>query len=203
MAGRRAAGRAGIGAGRLARLISRERDECADFCLGDTGAMAGHSPAAVVAAVARRYGELGGATTMLPTPDTAWVGTELARRLGPQYWSFALTATANRWATRIARHLTGRPRICVLSYCYHGPGACTRARGLDPDVVTIGKSIAGGIPAGAYGLSGPLAQRILAGPEADIEDTGGVGGTLAGSALSVAAMRATLAFAAAVAELAA
>ena len=60
-------------------------------------------------------------------------------------------------------------------------------------MVTIGKAIAGGIPAGAYGLSSDLSERILADSTADIVDTGGVGGTLAGSALSVAAMRATLA----------
>ena len=73
-----------------------------------------------------------------------------------------------------------------------GPGGCTQAWQLEPDIVTIGKSIAGGIPAGAYGLSAELADRILADDAADIEDTGGVGGTLAGNALSVAAMRATL-----------
>ena len=262
-----------------------------DFCLGDTGAMAGHSPAATVAAVSRRFGELGGAATMLPTTDAGWVAAELARRFGPARWSFTLTATdANRWAIRIARQLTGRRKILVFSYCYHGsvdetfivagpggprsragnvgapvdprettrvvefndaaalgrelaagdvaavlmepaltnvgivlpgpgylaavreltsrngcvlindethtfsagPGGCTRAWNLEPDIVTIGKSIAGGIPAGAYGLSGELADRILGDADADIEDTGGVGGTLAGNALSVAAMRATL-----------
>ena len=73
-----------------------------------------------------------------------------------------------------------------------GPGGCTKAWGLEPDIVTIGKSIAGGIPAGAYGLAPELAERILADKSADIEDTGGVGGTLAGNALSVTAMRATL-----------
>ena len=73
-----------------------------------------------------------------------------------------------------------------------GPGGCTRAWNLDPDIVTIGKSIAGGIPAGAYGLAGELAERIMNDDAADIVDTGGVGGTLAGNALSVAAMRATL-----------
>jgi len=73
-----------------------------------------------------------------------------------------------------------------------GPGGCTQAWRLSPDVVTIGKSIAGGIPAGAFGLSHDLSERILADSRADIEDTGGVGGTLAGNALSVAAMRATL-----------
>jgi glutamate-1-semialdehyde 2,1-aminomutase len=262
-----------------------------DFCLGDTGAMAGHSPLPVQTAIARRYADLGGATTMLPTEDAAWVAAELARRFGPTHWSFTLTATdANRWAIRLARQLTGRPKIGVFSYCYHGsvdesfivatpdgprsrdgnvgapvdprettrvvefndaaalerelshgdvaavlmepaltnigivlpqpgylgevreltrrngtllindethtisagPGGCSRAWGLDPDMVTIGKSIAGGIPAGAYGLSAALAEAIMTDADADIIDTGGVGGTLAGNALSVAAMRATL-----------
>jgi glutamate-1-semialdehyde 2,1-aminomutase len=274
-----------------ARLTDIDGHTYVDFCLGDTGAMAGHSPPAVRDAVARRYGQLGGATTMLPTEDAAWVAAELTRRFGAASWSFTLTATdANRWAIRLARQLTGRPKILVYSYCYHGsvdesfivatpdgprsragnvgapvdprettrvcefndaaalerelahgdvaavlmepaltnigivlpdpgyldsvreltrahgsllindethtfsagPGGCTRAWGLAPDIVTIGKAIAGGIPAGAYGLSADLADRILSDPAADIEDTGGVGGTLAGNALSVAAMRATL-----------
>ncbi|HEY2505102.1 MAG TPA: aspartate aminotransferase family protein [Streptosporangiaceae bacterium] len=274
-----------------ARLTDIDGREYIDFCLGDTGAMAGHSPAPVQAAVARQYGEIGGATTMLPTPDAAWVAAELTRRFGPSHWSFTLTATdANRWAIRLARQLTGRPKVGVFSYCYHGsvdetfiisasagpmsregnvgapvdpqlttrvvefnditalerelshgdvaavlmepaltnigivlpepgylaavraltrqhgsllindethtfsagPGGCTLAWGLEPDIVTIGKSIGGGIPAGAYGLSAELADRILADKTADIADVGGVGGTLAGNALSVAAMRATL-----------
>jgi len=274
-----------------ARLTDIDGHEYIDFCLGDTGAMAGHSPPVVQAAVATRYAELGGATTMLPTQDAAWVAAELARRFGPTHWSFTLTATdANRWAIRLARQLTKRPKILVFSYCYHGsvdeafivagpdgpapragnvgppvdprettrvvefndpaslerelaardvavvlmepaltnigivlpepgyldavreltrrsgsllindethtfsagPGGCTRAWNLDPDIVTIGKSIAGGIPAGAYGLSAALADRILNDETADLIDVGGVGGTLAGNALSVAAMRATL-----------
>ena len=65
-----------------ARLTDIDGHEFIDFCLGDTGAMAGHSPAAVQAAVSRRYGELGGATTMLPTQDAAWVAAELTRRFG-------------------------------------------------------------------------------------------------------------------------
>ncbi len=274
-----------------ARLTDIDGNEFIDFCLGDTGAMAGHSPAAVQEAIARQYSQLGGATTMLPTEDASWVAAELTRRFGPSHWSFTLTATdANRWATRMARQLTGRRKILVFSYCYHGsvdeafivatpegplsragnvgapvdpvettrvvefndaealdrelgyrdvaavlmepaltnigivlpepgyltavreltrqhgsvliidethtfsagPGGCTKAWNLEPDIVTIGKSIAGGIPAGAYGLSTELADRILADKAADIDDTGGVGGTLAGNALSVAAMRATL-----------
>jgi glutamate-1-semialdehyde 2,1-aminomutase len=274
-----------------ARLTDIDGSSYADFCLGDTGAMAGHSPLAVQTAVARRLADLGGATTMLPTEDAAWVAQELARRFGPSHWSFTLTATdANRWAIRLARQLTKRPKIGVFSYCYHGsvdetfivasadgqrsragnvgapvdprlttrvvefndaaaldrelahgdvaavlmepaltnigivlpqpgyldsvreltrrhgtllindethtfsagPGGCTRAWHLDPDIVTIGKAIAGGLPAGAFGLSAGLAEAIMSDRDADIVDTGGVGGTLAGNALSVAAMRATL-----------
>ena len=274
-----------------ARLTDLDGNEFIDFCLGDTGAMAGHSPAVVQDAVSRRFGELGGATTMLPTVDAAWVAGELTRRFGATHWSFTLSATdANRWALRLARQLTGRPKVAVFSYCYHGsvdesfvvatpdgarsregntgapvdpavttrvvefndidalerelaagdvavllmepaltnigivlpepgylgavrevtraagtllindethtfsagPGGCTKAWGLDPDIVTIGKAIGGGIPTGAYGLSAELAERIMADESADLIDTGGVGGTLAGNALSVAAMRATL-----------
>src|SRR3954453_13449562 len=92
-----------------------------DFALGDTGAMAGHSPPATVAAVSRRLGEQGGATVMLPTEDAAWVGEELGRRFGLPLWSFSLTATdANRWALRLCRELTGRPYVFVFSWCYHG-----------------------------------------------------------------------------------
>jgi glutamate-1-semialdehyde 2,1-aminomutase len=73
-----------------------------------------------------------------------------------------------------------------------GPGGCTAAWGLEPDAVSLGKSIGGGVPIGAYGVSAELAERIMADEEGDYEDTGGVGGTLAGNALSLAAARATL-----------
>src|SRR5215210_6079075 len=73
-----------------------------------------------------------------------------------------------------------------------GPGGCTAAWGLEPDLLTIGKAIGSGIPSGALGLSAGIAGSLLADPDADYEDTGGVGGTLAGNALSAAAMRATL-----------
>src|SRR5262249_39703300 len=56
-----------------------------------------------------------------------------------------------------------------------GPGGCTQAWGLEPDIVTLGKSIAGGIPIGAYGLTDELAERVLADPSADLVDVGGVG----------------------------
>jgi glutamate-1-semialdehyde 2,1-aminomutase len=266
--------------------------EYVDFALGDTGAMAGHSPEATVAAIQHRIGTQGGITTMLPTEDAEWVGAELTRRFGLERWSYSLTATdANRWAIRLARALTGRPKILFNSYCYHGsvdeslivvgpdgegmsrpgnvgepvdvtltsrvaefndleglerqlahgdvaavlmepaltnigivlpdpgylegvreltrryavllindethtfsagPGGATKAWGLEPDMLVIGKSIAGGIPMGAYGLSSELADRALARTDLDLVDMGGVGGTLAGNPLSIAATRATL-----------
>ncbi len=266
-----------------------------DFALGDTGAMAGHSPGPTIAAVQRQLTEVGGITAMLPTADAAWVATELTRRFGVPHWSFALTATdANRWALRLARLVTRRPMVACFAYSYHGtvdetfavraadgstvaragnvgpavppaqttravewndlasveaalapgdvavlitepaltnigivlpepgfldglreicdrtwtlllidethtlsagPGGCTRAWDLHPDIVTLGKSFAGGIPIGAYGLSAAVAGRLhdaVASGDADLVDVGGVGGTLAGNALSLAAARATL-----------
>ncbi len=74
-----------------------------------------------------------------------------------------------------------------------GVGGYTRAHGLQPDMLTIGKPIAGGLPAAAYGMSEDVAARIRAVQVTEHEDTSGVGGTLAGNALSLAAMRATLA----------
>ncbi len=279
---------------RGARVTDIDGHEYVDFCLGDTGAMSGHSPEPVARAVEHRFRELGGATAMMPTEDAEWVGAELTRRFGLERWSFALTATdANRWAIRLARAVTGRSKILVNSYCYHGsvdeslivvgedpqgpgvsregnvgapcdvrltsrvaefndlaglerelahgdvaavlmepaltnigivlpepgyldgvreltrrhgtllindethtfsagPGGCTGAWGLRPDILTIGKAIGGGIPAGAYGLSAELADRLLGRADLDLVDMGGVGGTLAGNALSVAATRATL-----------
>jgi glutamate-1-semialdehyde 2,1-aminomutase len=74
-----------------------------------------------------------------------------------------------------------------------GPGGMTAADALEPDVVTMGKAIGGGIPCGAFGLSAELAERIQRSIELEDIDVGGIGGTLAGNALSLAAMRATLA----------
>ncbi|MFJ6835727.1 transaminase [Streptomyces sp. NPDC091209] len=277
---------------RGARITDIDGHEYIDFCLGDTGAMAGHSPEVVAEAVRTRFAESGGATAMLPTEDAEWVGAELTRRFGLARWSFSLTATdANRWSIRLARAVTGRPKILVNSYSYHGsvdeslivvgpdghgtarpgnvgapcdvtltsrvaefndlaqlerelahgdvaavlmepaltnigivlpepgylegvreltrrygtllindethtfsagPGGCTAAWNLEPDMLTIGKAIGGGIPAGAYGLSAELADQLLGRADLDLVDMGGVGGTLAGNALSVAATRATL-----------
>ena len=73
-----------------------------------------------------------------------------------------------------------------------GPGGCTKAWGLQPDIVTIGKTLGAGIPSAAYGMSQELSDRVYAQTDWRNADVGGVGGTLAGNALSLAAMRATL-----------
>ena len=73
-----------------------------------------------------------------------------------------------------------------------GPGGCTAAWGLDPDFVVIGKPIGGGIPVAAYGMTDALAERLVAAMTGHDSDVAGVGGTLTGSALAVAAVRATL-----------
>jgi glutamate-1-semialdehyde 2,1-aminomutase len=274
------------------RIVDVDGHEYVDFALGDTGAMAGHSPKATVDAVTHRLADLGGITTMLPVADAEWVGAELTRRFGLPLWSFTLTATdANRWALRLARLATGRPKVLTFAHCYHGsvdeafavpgpdgravsragnvappvaldrttrvvefndldaveralahgdvaviltepaltnigivlpepeflaglsalattygtlllvdethtisagPGGATTAWGLQPDLFVIGKSIGGGVPSGAYGMTEEVAARIARHDEADLVDVGGIGGTLAGNALSVAAMRATL-----------
>jgi len=269
--------------------------EHVDLCLGDTGAMCGHSPEPVVRAVREQVAR--GITAMLPTADAAVVAAELTRRFGGARgavtrWQFTLTATdANRHVLRYARHVTGRPKVLVFDWCYHGtvdeafatlddsgrvvarrgnigapvdpaetsvvvpfndvaaleralaredvaavlaepamtnigivlpepgfhetlraltrrhgtwlvldethtlcagPGGAVRAWGLDPDVVVMGKTIGGGIPIGAFGMTAELAEAAFGRVELEQVDVGGIGGTLAGNALSLASARATL-----------
>lgn len=261
-----------------------------DLCLGDTGAMTGHAPAATVAAVAEQAAA--GITMMLPTEDAIWAGEELTRRFGLQRWQIAMTATdANRFVIRMARQVTGRQRVLVMNWCYHGtvdetlwvlddsgavvprpgnvgplhatgdavavvefndldalerelaagdvalvlaepaltnigivlpddgyhaelrrltrehgtllcidethticvgPGGATAAWGLEPDLLTIGKPIAGGVPIAAYGMTAELAERLYEPVFGEHSDVSGVGGTLSGNALALAALRATL-----------
>ena len=260
-----------------------------DFCLGDTGAMTGHSPSATVKAVEDQVRR--GITLMLPSEDAVFVGEELQKRFGLSYWQFALTATdANRFSLRLARQITSRPKILVFNWCYHGtvdesfitlkdgvaqarrgnigppvdptlttkvvefndvaaldqalapgdvaavlaepaltnvgivhpdpgfhkalrdltrnrgtlliidethticagPGGYTRAENLDPDFLVFGKPIGGGVPGATYGFTEQVAKLILERDNLEDCDTGGIGGTLAGNALSLAAMRATL-----------
>ena len=102
-----------------ARFRDVDGHDYVDFCLGDTAAMTGHSPEPTVRAIAEQARR--GITLMLPSEDAIWVGRELGRRFGLPRWQFALTATdANRFAIRLARELTGRPKILVFNWCYHG-----------------------------------------------------------------------------------
>jgi len=90
-----------------------------DFCLGDTGAMCGHAPDATVKAVQAQIAK--GSTYMLPTENAIASANLLADRFGLPKWQFTLTATdANRHILRYARHVTGRQKIAVHDYCYHG-----------------------------------------------------------------------------------
>jgi len=91
----------------------------ADFCLGDTGSMFGHSPEPIVRTLKEHADR--GLTYMLPTEDAVVVGELLSHRFGLPFWQVATTATdANRFVLRLARAVTGRPRILVFNGCYHG-----------------------------------------------------------------------------------
>jgi glutamate-1-semialdehyde aminotransferase len=261
-----------------------------DLCLGDTGAMCGHAPAASVRAISEQLAK--GSTFMLPTADAAIAASMLAERFSVPEWQFTLSATdANRSLIRFARHVTKRPKILVIDYCYHGtvdeayatldetgdvverrgtigapvspsettvvvpfndvpalevalrrgdvaavliepaltnigivlpeagwhdalralctetgsylildethtfcagPGGMIKRDGLVPDAVVVGKTIGGGIPAGAYGMTASFAARVRESLDLEDIDVGGVGGTLAGNAVSMAGIRATL-----------
>jgi glutamate-1-semialdehyde 2,1-aminomutase len=90
-----------------------------DFCLGDTGSLFGHSPKAVSRAVRAQVKR--GLTYMLPTEAALEAGQLLSKRFWPLQWQVAMTATdANRFAIRVARAITGRPKILVFDGAYHG-----------------------------------------------------------------------------------
>ena len=97
-----------------ARLWDVDGHEYIDFCLGDTGAMAGHSPPATAKAISQRAAM--GVTAILPTEDAVAVGDELTSRFGLPKWQIVMTATdANRYALRLARQLTGKPKVRSFS----------------------------------------------------------------------------------------
>ncbi len=148
-----------------ASLVDVDGNEYADFCLGDTGAMAGHSPEATMAALRERAG----ITTMLPTEDAAWVGEELGRRFGLPLWQFSLTATdANRWLLRICRQVTGRPRVLLFNWCYHGS--------VDEAFVTLGDD---GVARSRAGNVGPAVDPASTTRVAEFNDIESVEAALA------------------------
>jgi glutamate-1-semialdehyde 2,1-aminomutase len=102
-----------------AHLTDVDGHTLVDFCLGDTGAMFGHSPAPVQRALELQAGR--GYTTMLSTEDATVVAGLLSERFQLPYWQFALSATdANRYVVRWIRAATGRQKLLVFNGCYHG-----------------------------------------------------------------------------------
>ena len=100
-------------------IVDIDDHEYVDFCLGDTGSMTGHANAPISHAISTQAQR--GFTTMLPSTDIAWVADHLSERFGMDKWQFCLSATdANRFSLRIARQLTGKPKIVVNDWCYHG-----------------------------------------------------------------------------------
>ena len=104
---------------RGAEIVDADGARYLDLALGDTAAMAGHAPEPVVRAVAEQLER--GTTTMLPSEAAVDAAEELTRRFGMPFWQFVLTATdANRFVLRLARLVTGRPKVLVHNWCYHG-----------------------------------------------------------------------------------
>jgi glutamate-1-semialdehyde 2,1-aminomutase len=104
---------------RGARFVDVDGIEYVDFCLGDTGAMTGHAVKEINAAVSAQLDK--GSTVMLPTDDAAWCANEMRRRFGLPKWQFCLSATdANRFVLRFARQITGKHKVVVHDWCYHG-----------------------------------------------------------------------------------
>ena len=261
----------------------------ADFCLGDTGAMFGHSPPAVVKAITEQANK--GFTAMLPSTLAPNVGEALSDFFGLDYWQLATTATdANRFVLRWARAVTLRKKVLVFDGCYHGTvsdtmldvvdgktinrtsllgqvqdltlhsvavpfndlaavenalktnefaalltepaltncgmvlpqegfiqglralctkynsllildethtistarGGWAKANNITPDFLVVGKPIAGGLPAAAYGFSAQMAARMQAAKDRAPAGHSGIGTTLSGNMMTLAAIHATL-----------
>jgi glutamate-1-semialdehyde 2,1-aminomutase len=101
------------------KLTDIDGNEYIDFCLGDSGAMFGHSPEATAEIVAKQVRQ--GITFMMPTLDSLEIGKELGKRFGLPLWQVGMTATeANRYVIRYCRTLTGRPKVLSFNESYHG-----------------------------------------------------------------------------------
>ncbi len=275
-----------------ATLTCLDGYDYADFCLGDTGAMFGHSPPPVTAAIQRQAAR--GLTAMLPSAEAAEAAALLAERFGLPFWQMTATASdANRSVLRWARGITGRSKILVFQGCYHGQvdeacadldpasgrvvprpslvgqpypleattvvvefndlaaldtalakgdiacvlaepaltncsmvlpeagfhdalrrltrqhgallcidethclstglGGYSRVHGLEPDFLTCGKAVAGGLPCGLFGFSAETAAKMDSANGRRTPGHSGMGTTLSGNPLALAALRANLA----------
>ena len=261
----------------------------ADFCLGDTGAMFGHSPLGVASAIANQAQI--GLTAMLPSTLAPKVGAALSDFFGLDYWQLAITATdANRFVLRWARAVTNRKKVLVFDGCYHGTvddtmldtvngeninrqsllgqvqdltlyaqavpfndlaaveralktnefaglltepaltncgmvlphdgfiqglrtlctkygtllildethtistahGGWAKEHNISPDFLVVGKPIAGGLPAAAYGFSAEMSKKMKAAKDNAPPGHSGIGTTLSGNMMTLAAIYATL-----------
>jgi glutamate-1-semialdehyde 2,1-aminomutase len=145
-----------------ARLTDLDGFEIDDFCLGDTGSMFGHSPKPVARAIRKQASR--GLTYMLPTEDALEAGRLLTERFGDFRWQIATTATdANRFALRVARAITGRPKVLVFTGCYHGT--------VDDIFVTLDDS---GQTINRPGLLGQVADLSLVATAIELNDIEGV-----------------------------
>jgi glutamate-1-semialdehyde 2,1-aminomutase len=144
-----------------ARITDIDGNQLDDFCLGDTGSMFGHSPEPVAEAIRRQAGK--GLTYMLPTEDALEAGRLLVERFGAFRWQIATTATdANRFAIRVARAVTGRPKILVFNGCYHGT--------VDDTMVEL----SGGRTAARQGLVGQVQDLTKGAVVCEFNDLDGV-----------------------------
>ncbi|PZR00384.1 MAG: aspartate aminotransferase family protein [Cereibacter sphaeroides] len=150
-----------------ARLTDIDGYGIDDFCLGDTGSMFGHSPKPVAKAIRKQARR--GLTYMLPTDDALEAGRLLTERFGNFRWQIATTATdANRFALRVARAITGKPKVMVFTGCYHGTVDETFVT-LDADNNTISRP----------GLLGQVADLSLTATAVEFNDIAGVEAALA------------------------
>jgi glutamate-1-semialdehyde 2,1-aminomutase len=137
-----------------------------DFCLGDTGSMFGHSPPPVAKAI--RAQARHGLTYMLPTKAALEAGRLLTERFGNFRWQIATTATdANRFALRVARAITGRPKVLVFNGCYHGT--------VDETFV----SLENGVTVNSPGLLGQINDLTATAVACEFNDLAGVEAALA------------------------
>jgi glutamate-1-semialdehyde 2,1-aminomutase len=137
-----------------------------DFCLGDTGSMFGHSPPPVAKAI--RAQARHGLTYMLPTKAALEAGRLLTERFGNFRWQIATTATdANRFALRVARAITGRPKVLVFNGCYHGT--------VDETFVTLEN----GATVNSPGLLGQINDLTTTAVACEFNDLAGVEAALA------------------------
>ena len=149
-----------------ATITDIDGNRLADFCLGDTGSMFGHSPGPVARAIRRQSRQ--GLTYMLPSEDALVLGGLLAERFGLPHWQIATTASdANRFALRAARAVTGRSRILVFNGCYHGAVDETFVRLID------------GRPANKAGLAGEFRDLAQATRVVEFNDLAALAAELA------------------------